>query len=193
MKRALLLDQTGMETNARGRTIFRVRTGENGWRDLGLRPVEVWREDVMKEWAGEKVGDGLGHEYIKYLKRTKTHKKTPGTAAGITLCIKGFEGYLVPGQFPSFASNTYHEKMLATAYAATPFLLSQVQSWEMWCKQRSALPSRKTYLEFACKNEEDDIPLHGEIKNAMREMLPHELDFLFPATSESGPNFDDFL
>lgn len=175
-----------------GRTIFTVSNTENGWKDLGLRPVEIWDEGVMHEWssmARHEVTEPLRKAYTAYLKRSHNCRKTPGTAAGITLFIKGYQGFQLPGEEATIKhinGNDFLFRAKAAAHAATPFLVNQIKAWESWCKQQKAPADEMSYARFSDTSEIGDIALHSQMKTTIRELVAPSPLLASPVSSLSG-------
>lgn len=172
MKRALLLHQD-MDTGY-GRTIFTAPKGKEGWISLGLRPVEVWRPQACQEWSEKNQGVFNEHEYQLYLARSKILRKTPGTAAGITLCLKGFHGYTLPEQevkFQPTSNEDFAFEANVAAHAASSFLLNHLSAWEQYCKQRRLAPDKNSYAQFSSEAESSDIGLHRQLKRKIADLV----------------------
>lgn len=162
MKRTLinrLSEESGAEAPRHGRTIFR-STGA-GFMDLGLRPVQVWEDEVMRERTG------CEKEFMTYIKRCKGHKMTPGTAAGMALSIAGYQGYALPHSdtlVPN--SNPTVFRMNALAECSSPFFKSFNECWKLWCGQRGIPRTDETLADFIdTYRNAGDLPLAYEIIN----------------------------
>ena len=96
MKRYMLLGEKTPDPV--GSTVF--KTGNRGWMGLGLRPVETWNSDTLREWTRMNPDKGE-KEYLGYMRKfNRKHQMTPGVAAGTALMLTGHPGFLLPGRTP---------------------------------------------------------------------------------------------
>lgn len=150
------------------------KTKSKGWMNLNLRPVDVNCKNSFQEWKAKygkfsrKKKYNLAKQekqYLTYLKKRRRNvKMSPGTAATVSIkCEKSFKSCKMKKNTNSFLMDMYK-----TAYAATDFMISMIDSFETWCNQIGLEANQESFEHFGGKVEED-LPISKEINNGINK------------------------
>ena len=164
-----------MSEELQRKSIF--RTHERGWMGFGLRPLEVWSNEVYNEFLHDRPATTeCANDFKNFLRRNV--RMSPGTAAGAELCLKSNITKYMPytrdflGRWRTDSEceeedpNNFENSMVQMAIASTRFTHSMIESWKQWCVREGKGATRESFTEFG-NSCEIDIFLSAQIMERM--------------------------
>ena len=153
-----------------GSTVF--KTGNRGWMGLGLRPVETWNSDTLREWTRMNPDKGE-KEYLGYMRKfNRKHQMTPGVAAGTALMLTGHPGFLLPGRTPlvQATGHNFMDDLGMLSDCVGPLITALRGSFRTWCVQKERAPDLESFDLFI-STLEPDLPIATKMFGLMNRMF----------------------